>query len=119
MTKAGSDEADKPPVLLAHDWGRDRDLTGWWMSEKLDGVRAWWDGARFVSRLGNAYLAPDWFTAGFPATPLDGELWVGRGEFQQTVSIVRRGDRSEHWKQVKYLVFDAPQQGGAFEERLE
>src|SRR5688572_1079238 len=61
-----------PPLLLAHSWDNDRDLGGWWMSEKLDGVRAYWDGRRFISRLGNPYVAPDWFVAGLPAVPLDG-----------------------------------------------
>ena len=88
------------------------------MSEKLDGVRAYWDGRQFLSRLGNRYHAPDWFTAGLPDVPLDGELWIGRKKFQRTVSIVRRQDRSEHWKEVRFLVFDAPASGGPFEERL-
>ena len=110
--------ANKPPVLLAHSWDNDQDLTGWWMSEKLDGVRAWWDGERFVSRLGNEYLAPTWFVKELPPEPLDGELWVGRGEFQRTVSIVRRGDRSKHWEQIQFRVFDAPRRDDAFEARL-
>jgi len=62
--------------LLAHKWEVDHDPTGWWMSEKLDGVRAYWDGEAFVSRLGNRFLAPDWFVADLPADTLDGELWV-------------------------------------------
>lgn len=62
-----------PPLLLANPWDNDQDLSGWWMSEKLDGVRAYWDGKDFISRLGNRYHAPDWFTAGLPETPLDGE----------------------------------------------
>lgn len=108
-----------PPVLLAHSWDSEADLSGWWMSEKLDGVRAYWDGTQFVSRLGNRYVAPDWFVAGLPDTPLDGELWVGRKQFQRTVSIVRRSDASELWREVKYLIFDAPDHGGVFEERVE
>jgi DNA ligase-1 len=116
----GDEEAtDKaPPLLLAHVWENDIDLSGWWMSEKLDGVRAYWDGAQFMSRLGNIFHAPDWFTAGLPQSPLDGELWVERKSFQQTVSIVRRQDQSDHWKQIRYLVFDAPAQADPFEERL-
>ncbi len=111
-------EADGPPLLLAQTWDSATDLSGWWMSEKLDGVRAYWDGEAFHSRQGNPYHAPDWFTAGLPATPLDGELWIDRKSFQRTVSIVRRQDRSEHWREVRYRVFDAPAHGGAFEERL-
>ena len=106
-----------PGVLLAQVWKNDFDLTDWWMSEKLDGVRAWWDGRQFLSRQGNVYHAPDWFLKGLPKKPLDGELWVGRRAFQRTVSIVRRQDRSDHWRQVRYVVFDAPGIDGPFEER--
>jgi DNA ligase-1 len=112
------DESKGPPLLLAHVWENDIDLAGWWMSEKLDGVRAYWDGKRFISRLGNEFHAPDWFIAGLPASPLDGELWVERKAFQKTVSIVRRQDKSDHWKQIRYVVFDAPAMADPFEERL-
>jgi DNA ligase-1 len=112
------DESQGPPLLLAHVWENDIDLAGWWMSEKLDGVRAYWDGKRFISRLGNEFHAPEWFISGFPDMPLDGELWVERKAFQKTVSIVRRQDKSDHWKQIRYVVFDAPAMTGPFEERL-
>jgi DNA ligase-1 len=118
-SSGGSGSATAPPLLLAHSWDASADLTGWWMSEKLDGVRAYWDGAQFVSRLGNRYVAPEWFTAGLPDTPLDGELWVGRGRFQETVSIVRRADGSELWRQVRFLVFDAPARDDVFEGRMQ
>ena len=106
-----------PKLLLAQPWDNDSDLTGWWMSEKLDGVRAWWNGRQFLSRQGNIYHAPAWFTAGLPSVPLDGELWLDRKAFQRTVSIVRRHDQSEHWRQIKYVLFDAPGVDGPFEER--
>jgi len=106
-----------PPVLLAHKWETDHDPTGWWMSEKLDGIRAYWDGEAFVSRLGNKFSAPDWFTADLPADTLDGELWVGRKLFQKTTSIVRSGASAE-WKTLTYVVFDAPNATGSFEERI-
>ena len=110
--------ASVPPLLLAERWDNEGDLSGWWMSEKLDGVRAYWDGKQFLSRLGNCYHAPDWFLAGLPDVPLDGELWLDRKKFQTTVSIVRRQDKSDHWKQVSFLVFDAPALDDAFEKRL-
>ncbi|MBI4821403.1 MAG: DNA ligase [Deltaproteobacteria bacterium] len=113
-----SADAKPPPLLLAHSWEAHIDLKGWWMSEKLDGVRAYWDGEGFVSRLGNAYRAPKWFTQGLPKTPLDGELWCGRKLFQRTLSIVRRYDESDDWQQVRYLVFDAPSLDTPFEARL-
>ncbi len=112
------DDDEGPPILLAHKWENDVDLTGWWVSEKLDGVRAYWDGERFISRLGNEFFAPKWFVANFPRTPLDGELWGGRKLFQRTVGIVKRQDESELWKELQYVVFDAPSHGGVFEERV-
>ena len=116
--KKEPEEKDVPAILLAHSWDNAQDVTGWWISEKLDGVRAYWDGKRFVSRLGNVYHAPDYFTAGLPNYALDGELWIGRGQFQETVSVVRRKNAGEQWKRVRYLVFDAPNLGSLqFEDR--
>jgi DNA ligase 1 len=115
----GDDDAGTaPPILLAHKWETDHDPTGWWMSEKLDGIRAYWDGETFVSRLGNKFYAPEWFIADLPADTLDGELWVGRKMFQKATSIVRSGAQSDAWKQVSYVVFDAPNARGTFEDRL-
>jgi DNA ligase 1 len=113
-----AEDVQGPPVLLAHAWDFQVDLTGWWFSEKLDGVRAYWDGKKFLSRQGNEFMAPAWFVDGLPSTPLDGELWLDRKAFQKTISIVRRQDRSEHWKQIRYVVFDSPAHNAPFEERI-
>ena len=107
-----------PPLLLAESWTPATDPAGWWVSEKLDGVRAYWSGAAFVSRLGNPFYAPPWFTAGLPATPLDGELWVGRKQFPAAVGVVRRQDQPDTWRTVRFVVFDAPAAPGPFEARL-
>lgn len=121
-TRSGGGGAAKketaPPVLLAHKWETEHDPTGWWMSEKLDGIRAYWDGEAFVSRLGNRFFAPDWFIEDLPADTLDGELWVGRKMFQKTTSIVRSGAAGQEWRSVQYVVFDAPNAKGGFEDRL-
>jgi len=119
--RASSTKKEKetaPPILLAHKWELDHDPTGWWMSEKLDGLRAYWDGETFVSRLGNRFFAPDWFVADLPADTLDGELWVGRKMFKQANSIVRSSGANAAWKTVTYVVFDAPNATGGFEDRL-
>lgn len=107
-----------PPLLLAESWDGQADPTDWWMSEKLGGVRAWWTGCRFVSRNGTTYHAPDWFTKELPLEPLDGELWIGRKQFQQTVSNVRRQDAKDLWRAVRFVVFDAPAHDGDFESRM-
>ena len=107
-----------PTLLLAEKYSQDIDLGAYWVSEKLDGVRAFWDGERLISRGGNIFAAPSWFTADFPAVPLDGELWVGRGQFEKTVSIVSRHAPHDGWRQVRYMVFDLPKDPGTFDERL-
>jgi len=114
----GAAEVEDLPVLLAHVWTDEHDPTNWWMSEKLDGVRAYWDGKQFLSRRNNIFYAPEWFTEGMPAHPLDGELWLARKQFDRTSGIVRRQDKPEIWKELKYLVFDAPEARGPFEDRM-
>ena len=107
-----------PPLLLAERWDNAQDLAGWWLSEKLDGVRAYWDGKSLISRLGNRFHAPAWFVEGLPDIPLDGELWIDRKSFQRTVGIVRRQDQTDLWKQVRYVAFDAPGVDDPFEARI-
>lgn len=112
-------EVVAPPVLLAHSWDNAQDLTGWWISEKFDGVRCWWDGEKFISRLGNVYHAPTWFLRQLPRVHLDGELWMGRKLFQETVSAVRKAvPVDEEWNKVTYMVFDIPKRPEPFESRL-
>jgi DNA ligase-1 len=113
------EEVLSPGLLLAQTWTDDIELAGWWMSEKLDGVRAYWDGRQFLSRQGNVFYAPDWFIEHLPDTPLDGELWLARKSFQRTVSIVRRQDKSDLWRELAYVVFDAPAVNDIFERRLD
>lgn len=106
-------------VLLARHWDVTRDPTGYWVSEKLDGVRAIWDGEVLRSRGGAVIAAPDWFVGGLPAVPLDGELWLGRGRFEALSAIVRRQvPRDEDWRAVRYMVFELPGGEGDFSARL-
>ena len=106
------------PVILAHRWKPGQNIAGWWFSEKYDGVRAYWTGQEIVSRKGNVFSAPAWFTENLPPIPLDGELWIGRKRFSETLSIVRDRIPSLQWQKVRFLVFDAPSIPGGFEERL-
>jgi DNA ligase-1 len=114
-----SNTEQKAPVMLAHQWDHKVDIKGWWMSEKLDGVRGYWTGKELISRAGNPFHAPEWFTRNFPPTPLDGELWTGREQFPELVSIVRRESADTDWGKVHYFVFDAPEIEGCFEKRLD
>jgi len=104
--------------MLARPY-EDSDPSGWLMSEKLDGVRALWNGTAFVTRNGNAIHAPAFFLSALPAVSLDGELWVGRGKFQATVATVRKlvADDGE-WRRIRFMVFDSPETAGGFEDRL-
>ena len=105
-------------VLLAKTWAG-TDPAGWWLSEKLDGVRAVWDCRQLRTRTGQVLHAPQWFLDTLPqAEPLDGELWMGRGRFQDTVSVVRSHDAGKAWRQIRYAAFDAPLALGGFEDRL-
>ena len=116
--KSASAGQHSPGLLLASNWDPTIDPSGWWMSEKLDGVRALWDGHRFVSRQGNAFASPPWFCAELPDAVLDGELWIGRREFQQTVSVVRSRGHNDGWKRVQFLAFDAPRPDATWEQRM-
>jgi len=108
-----------PGVMLAEEAPDGLDPAGYLVSEKLDGVRAVWDGTQLRHRSGHALVAPDWFTDGWPATPLDGELWLARGRFDRLSGIVRRHRPDDAaWRQVSYQVFDLPGEAGPFTERL-
>ena len=115
-------EAQAPPLLLANVYRAeaDIDLDRYWVSEKLDGVRAYWDGRRLLSRSGNRFNAPPWFVEHFPRVPLDGELWMGRGTFERLSGAVRRQipDDAE-WRGIRFMVFDLPSSPATFDRRLQ
>lgn len=108
-----------PPLMLSKVYRPGMNLTGYWVSEKYDGVRGYWDGSKLWTRGGQPIYAPGWFTEGWPSLPLDGELWAGRGAFADTVSAVRQKTPTDSaWRQLRFMVFDLPAQGGPFDERL-
>ena len=109
----------KPDLLLAQDYQDNIDVRQYWVSEKLDGVRAYWDGKQLISRGGNIIQAPAWFTADFPPRPLDGELWFARQQFAQILSTVSKQQPvSSEWQQLAYYIFELPQAEGTFTERI-
>jgi len=93
-------------------------ISGWYMSEKLDGIRAYWDGVELVSKNGNKIHAPKWFIQNFPKFELDGELWTKRDDFETIQNIVLDKTPSKQWNKISYNVFEIPNQKGNFSERL-
>ena len=138
-------EADKPDLFLLNRYKEDMNVTSWYMSEKLDGVRTYWDGEKLISRSGKVFAAPAFFTKDFPKYKLDGELWSKRGDFSNIVSIVNTkkqdprvkhenddsvrhkedspsvipdSDRESRWQQLTYSIFEVPNAKGNLLQRL-
>ncbi len=106
-------------LLLAEVCPDTVDPADYWISEKLDGVRAYWDGQRLLFRSGRRIAAPDWFIASLPKAPLDGELWMGRGAFERLSGVVRRAiPVDEEWRDVRYMIFELPGAEGDFTARI-
>lgn len=108
-----------PSLMLANVYRDGTILADYWVSEKYDGVRGYWDGQALWTRGGERVAAPAWFTAGWPKEPMDGELWAGHGQFARAVSTVRQQTPNDAaWRTLRFMVFDLPAQGGTFTERI-
>lgn len=111
--------ADAPALLLAQVYRPGLPLQDYWVSEKYDGVRGFWDGRTLRTRGGETVQAPAWFTAGWPEVPMDGELWAGRGRFSHAQSTTRQQQPGDvAWRQIRFMVFDLPGDKGTFDQRL-
>jgi len=110
--------SEKPNLLLLKVY-KDQNMTGWVMSEKLDGIRAYWDGAQLISRGGKIIHAPQWFLKDYPPFAIDGELWSKREDFENISSIVRDKVPSKEWRAIKHYIFEVPNAKGDLLERLE
>ena len=111
-------QAAPPQLLLLTSYQPKMDIGGWYMSEKLDGVRAYWDGKKLLSRQGNLFAAHNWFIEKLPPFELDGELWIARGRFEETLSIVSRDNPHPEWHQITYNIFEVPNAPGGLDTRL-
>ncbi|WP_153147548.1 DNA ligase [Dechloromonas sp. H13] len=112
--------AEPPAILLAEVYRNQVDVAKYLVSEKLDGVRAIWDGNTLRFRSGKEINAPRWFIEGLPRQALDGELWMGRGSFERLSGVVRREVPDDgEWRQVRYMIFELPGAAGTFSERAE
>ncbi len=106
-------------IMLPQVYSEGIDVSGWLMSEKLDGVRGYWDGQQLLSKNGLAFHVPAAFTRNFPPFPLEGELWGGRGTFAKTVSVVKKQQPHDGWLELKFAIFDVPRAPGGFLRRLQ
>jgi len=122
---ASSSATSTPPTTTSSNTSttsgetkKGKDPTGWWISEKLDGVRAYWNGKKMYFKDGTEMHPPPGFVVDFPPVPLDGELWAGRQNFYEVAKAVKSTE-VEAWRDVKYLVFDTTQSQMKYEERME
>lgn len=108
-----------PPLMLANVYDESEvDLKEYWVSEKYDGIRAYWNGTQLLTRAGNLIRAPDWFVADWPMEALDGELWIGHGEFETLLATARdEVPDPRAWRRVRFMVFDVPGNQGPFTSR--
>ena len=105
---------------LARDFNGKLNVQGWFMSEKLDGVRCCWTGRELITRGGRTIKLPSFFKRAFPRSPLDGELYMGNGQYQALVRFIEQEQRTEEeWLRVTFVVFDAPTLNLQFRHRLE
>jgi DNA ligase 1 len=96
---------DEKQMTLAVDY-HGQDPSGWHMTEKFNGCRAYWDGGRFWTRGGNVVAAPEWFTKDLPRSRcLDGEIFAGYGNFEAARLAVQYG---RFTRDMRFVVFDAP-----------
>ena len=111
--------AKKPELFLLKNYKDDINVTNWYMSEKLDGVRAYWNGKKLVSRSGKVFNVPKFFIKDFPPFELDGELWSKREDFSSIVSIVNKKKPHHEWKDLTYNIFEVPNEDGNLLKRLD
>ena len=108
-----------PALMLATPYESGIDTRDYYVSEKLDGVRGRWDGHALWTRGGQRVHAPAWFTRGWPTQAMDGELWAGRGRFEDASGIVRAARPDDRdWRRMRFMVFDLPDDPGRFESRV-
>ena len=112
--------AAQPPALwLANLYQGHEKLTDYWVSEKYDGIRGYWDGQRLLSRSGKALNPPNWFVKAWPAQPFEGELWAGLGQFELAASVVQQKQASDNaWRAMRFMVFDVQTPTQTFTERI-
>ncbi|AAZ28337.1 DNA ligase [Colwellia psychrerythraea] len=113
----------KPNIQHGVSYQKVDDISQYYVSEKLDGIRGYWDGKQLFTRRGNLINSPSWFTQHWPTYPMDGELWLARGQFQLLLSCATKRIAVENkttscWRSVRFMIFDLPKHLGDFNERV-
>ena len=115
-TRRGPEKVRKQNVTLTMDPDRISCTPRALMSEKFDGIQGRWDGRTLTTRSGRLIVAPADFLAELPACAVVGELWIGRGTFQDCQSVVLRSEPDSRWRDVRLMVFES---AGRFQPRKE
>lgn len=112
-------QAVQPPqLMLAADYQQDLALQHYWVCEKYDGVRAYWDGTQLLSRRGHIIELPKAWLSQLPKVAVDGELWLGRGQFSHLVGLINQHNPSlPLWQEVRFIAFDLPHYLGSYQQR--
>ncbi len=110
--------ATKPDLFLLKTYDDSKDVVGWVMSEKLDGIRGFWTGKELLTRGGMKLTPPKWFIKNYPPFAIDGELWTKRNDFENISSIIRSKNSKQRWKSVSHNIFEVPSQSGGLLKRL-
>ncbi|WP_426369255.1 DNA ligase [Pseudocolwellia sp. HL-MZ7] len=108
-----------PAIQLATPYKAQYNISQYWISEKLDGVRGYWDGKVLLTKNGNPLNPPTWFTANWPDAAIDGELWIKRHTFEQVISCVKKKEAQPCWQNIKFMIFDLPESKQNFSQRIE
>lgn len=108
-----------PAIQLATKYQLDHSINHYWISEKLDGVRGYWNGKELLTKNGNVLNAPKWFVAHWPNQAIDGELWIGRHKFEQVISCVKQKKPTDCWRNIRFMIFDLPQSKLIFTHRID
>lgn len=117
--KTQHNDDSKPAIQLAKHYQAVEDISQYWVSEKLDGIRGYWDGKQLLTRQGNLIHSPAWFTKNWPNEVMDGELWIARNQFQATLSCVRKVIIDDTcWQKVRFMMFDLPKNTVTFTQRI-
>lgn len=112
---------EKPNIQLAKNYQQQNiNINNYWVSEKLDGIRGYWNGEQLLTKQGKVIITPHWFTQSWPKHPIDGELWIARNMFEETLScVVKIIPEQACWEKIRFMIFDLPKSKKQFSQRID